>query len=194
MKKIFAILLAAVLVITCGIRFYFVNMDIDTSVIQVFPKGEEVEVGEDFFYYSDECMDGYTFTVLDAEFMPTEDFFSRYHEEEKAEIFDDFVDYLYTVKVSVANKDNPYGEEKGIALPYCNLKGTDYILNFEDVCFEIANPDMPGTSFALRQNSSLEMLLVYAVMSSQTSIEHISEDAPKLMISDYPHQKLLELY
>ena len=194
MKKILLISLTAVLIIAWGARFYIVNKDIDTSIVQLFPKGTEVPIEKDFFINSDEDMDGYTVTVLDAELMSVEDFLQRYHAEEQTEMLGNFTDYIYTVRVSVGNHDNPFLNEKGINLQYYYLEGTDYVLSLEDICYQIANPDMPGTSFSLRQETSMELVLPFSVMSSQTSRKHVLEDAPKLLVSLYPHQKLIELY
>ena len=49
MKKKILILLVIALTITWGVRFYIVNKDVDPPIIQVFQKGVEVPIGEDFF-------------------------------------------------------------------------------------------------------------------------------------------------
>lgn len=194
MKKILIIAVAAVLVIGWGIRFYIVNKDIDVPVVQIFSKGEEVSVGKDFFSYGDEDMDGYTVTVLGAEILSVQEFLQRYNAIDQAELLGIFTDYLYTVRVSVANQYNPYTDQKGIALQLYFLQGTDYILSLEDTCYQIANPDMPGTSFSLRQGTNLELTLTFDVMSKMTSINHLSDDMPKLLITQYPHKKMIKLY
>ncbi len=194
MKKIILITLIAGLAIAWGIRFYTVNQNIDTPIVQTFPKNVEVPVGKDFFVNSDEDMDGYTVTVLDAELMSVDEFLQRYNAKEQAEILGTFTDYIYAVRVSVGNQDNAFVDEKGIALGLYHLKGTDYVLSLEDICYQAANPDMPGTSFSLRQGTSMEMLLPFSVMSLQTSIKHVLNAPPKLQISLYPQQRLIELY
>ncbi len=193
MKKI--LVLAAVLVLAAlwGIRFYVVNQDVDLPVVQVFPKGETVALEKDFFNYADENMDGYTVTVLDARRYEAKAFLKKYHGERQAENLGNHTDYIYTVQVCIANAGNTHTGEKGISLQQYVLQGTDYILSFEDTCFLLANPKMPGASFSLRQGTSMEMTLTFDVMSSVTSLEHLTEDVPKLLISQYPHQKMLEI-
>ena len=39
----------------------------------------------------------------------------------------------------------------------------------------------------------MELLLTFDVMSQTVSVKHLTEDAPKLLISQYPHQKMIEL-
>lgn len=194
MKKILLISLMAILIFAWGIRFYLVNQDIDIPIVQVFPKGTEVPIENDFFIGSDEDIDGYTVTVWDAELVSVEDFLQHYNASEQAESLGNFTDYIYMVKVSISNQDNPFVNEKGINVGLYYLKGTDYVLSLDDICYQLANPDMPGTSFSLRQQTSMELILPFSVMSSQTSRKHVVNDPPKLQISLYPHQKLIELY
>lgn len=194
MKKIVIIFLTIVLICAWSAGFYLVNRDIDLPVVQVFPKGEKVPVEKDFFVYSDEGMDGYNVTVLDAKLVSVEDFLQSYDAGEQAENIGIFTDYIYMVRVSFGNQDNPFVNEKGIDLQVYYLRGTDYVLSLEDTCYRIANAHMPGTSFSLRQGTDMELILPFSVMSSQTSRNHILEDPPKLQISLYPHQKLIELY
>ncbi len=194
MKKIIFISLTVVLIFVWGVRFYLVNREVDLPVVQVFPKGQEVPIANDFFINSDEGMDGYNVTVLYAELVSVDNFLQRYNADEQSENIGIFTDYIYMVRVSFGNQNNPFVNEKGIDLQVYYLKGTDYVLSLEDTCYRIANPDMPGTSFSLRQGTDMELILPFSVMSSQTSRNHILDDPPKLQISLYPHQKLIELY
>lgn len=194
MKKRLLILLVIALTITWGVRFYIVNKDVDSPIIQVFQKGVEVPIEKDFFYSSDEDMDGYTVTVLDADLVPAEEFLQGYDAGDQAELLGNFTDYIYVVRVSIANQYNPFVDEKGIDAGGYYLIGTDYILGLDDTCYYLANPDMPGTTFSLQQESSMELILPFTVMSDLTSHKHILEDPPKLQITLYPSKKLIELY
>lgn len=193
MKKIVIIAAAAaVLGALWGVRFDVVNKNVDAPIIQTFPKGQEVPVGKDFFNYADEEMDGYAVTVLDAQLYSAEDFLQKYHAANQANLLGIHTDYIYTVRVRVANINNGHKEEKGIALEQYVLQGTDYILSLEDACFSIANPNMPGTSFSLKQGTNMEMTLTFDVMSKITNIKHLTDDPPKLLITQYPHQKMID--
>lgn len=193
MKKLLIIFAILILSIGWGIRFYIVNKDVDAPVIQVYSKGKEVPIGKDFFNYASEDMDGYTVTVLGAELLPVDDFLQKYNAENQAEDLGIFTDYIYTVRILVANRHNQYNGEKGVALQQYVLQGTDYVLSLEDTCYQIANSDMPGTSFSLREGTSMEMLLTFDVISKITSIQHLLDDSPKLMITQYPHQKMIDI-
>ena len=193
MKKILIIAVIIILAIGWGLRFYVVNKDVDAPIVQIFPKGEEVLVEKDFFNYADEDMDGYAVTVLDAELFSVADFLQRYDAADQAEILGNYTDYIYTVRICVANRHNPYTGEKGISLQQYVLQGTDYVLGFEDTCYQLANPDMPGASFSLKEGTSMELTLTFDVMSRTTSIKHLLDDAPKLLITQYPHQKMINI-
>lgn len=186
---------AAVLCLAIGwtAGFFMVNRDVSLPVVQTFPKGEAVAVGEDFFSYGDEEMDGYLITVLDAELLPAAAFLKRCGEEGNAELLGIFTDYIYVVRIRVTNESNPYEGEKGIPLQQYVLKGTDYILSLEESCFLLSNPKMPGASFSLKKGTSMEMNLTFDVMSQTVSLEHLREDVPKLVISQYPHQKMINI-
>ena len=192
MKKKIIILSILVFVILWGVRFSAVNRNVDKAETILYPRGEIVPVGEDYFDYASEHMEGYTVQVLGAELVTAEEFLERYDALDRLPDLGWYTNYIYAVRVSIGNEDNPYGEEKGISLMQYQLLGPNYILSIEDVCFSLANPTMPGLSFALRQNTSKEILLPYAVMNWETSCEHILKDPPRLQITQYPHQKLLE--
>jgi hypothetical protein len=196
-KRIMIITACVVLAAAWGVRFYFVNKDIDRPILQVFEKGEEVPIGKDFYHRSDEDRNGYTFTVLDSELLTIADFMQKYEAaDEQRELMGEYTDYVYAVRVSITNHYNMGGEQRGIDLFQTFLQGTDYYLMADTTCFQIANPNInvPGLSFSLRQDSSLEMVIPYGVMSDRgISIQHLMDDPPKLLISSYPHQKMLRV-
>jgi len=74
MRKILPAAMLVILTALWGAGFHAVNQNVDLPVIQVFPKGEEAALEQDFFNYADEEMDGYTVTVLDAEVQTAEKF------------------------------------------------------------------------------------------------------------------------
>ena len=195
MKKKIWIRLGILLVLVAGfaVRFCIVNHDVDVPEVLTYEKGEEVPLEKDFFYYSSEDMEGYSIQVLDSALYSVDEFLKEYHAEDIAEYMGDFTDYIYTVRLKVSNHGNEQVGEKGIALTRCYLKGVDYILSLEEACYQAANPDMPGSSFSIRNGTSIEVVATYEVLDRLTSKKHILAHPPKLMISLYPHQKLLEI-
>ena len=80
----------------------------------------------------------YTVTVLDAELVPAEEL-QGYDAGDQAELLGNFTDYIYMVRVSIANQYNPFVDEKGINAGGYYLIGTDYILSLDDTCYYLAN-------------------------------------------------------
>lgn len=200
MKKIIAIIITIFLVFAWGIRFYLVNKDVEKPNIQVFQKGITVPVEKDFFENSyNEDMDGYTFKILEASIMSSKDYFEYYHAEEQLneDQLDEitrFTDYYYVVKVSIGNSGETFSDKKGISLGNCCLKGTTYILSLDETAFNVANPNMQGPAFSLNPNTEKEFIIPFTVISELTSYKSLQKDPPKLQISLFPTQKLLELY
>lgn len=189
------ILIAAAILLSAGwgVRFSMVNKDVDIPVVQIYERGAAAPIETDFFDYGDEGMDGYSVTVLDAELLSAEAFLQRYNASEQAKKLGTFTDAIYVVRVLVANHDNPYTGEKGIDLKRYVLQGTNYTLSFEETCCQIANPNLPGSSFSLQKGTEMELTLTFDVMSQITGNQLLQKDPPMLQISQYPHQKLLRL-
>lgn len=193
MKKI--ILPAVILLLAAGwgARVHSVNADLDLPQKTVYPLGDIVPVEHDYFDYESEDMDGYSVQVLRSELVTAEEFLDRYNAGERLSELGPYSDYVYAVEITVTNSSNPYVNEKGIALLLYNLVGKNYILSIDDVCFGMANPHMPGLSFSLQQNASKTILLPFIVMGWQNDYNDLLENPPMLQITQYPHQKMLEI-
>lgn len=197
-KKIIYIVLILCLTIGFGVRFYFVNKDVDIPIVQVYEKGEVVPFGNDFTDYSDEIIDGYTAQILGSEILTPEAFLQKYDSSGEYAVdditFDGMTTYFYVVTVSFGNIDNQNGEEMGVNLQMVDLMGTNYTALIDEAGYQIANPDVPWLGFSLRVGTTKEFVLPYAVVSETVgSYDHLLKDLPKLQITAYPHQKLLKV-
>lgn len=190
-KKVFIIviiLLSALYIF----RVYKVNSNLKKETVQVYPKGEVVQVGKNFFGKSIEDMDGYEVTVLDSEIIPTKKFLES-HGEDPSIIDSDF-DYIYSIRILVKNKYNQFVGEKGIDFREYILQGTDYMLTMDSIAYKLANLKMDGqTKMSLNiDDVGMEFTLTYDISTElYTSIEKIEKDPPKLVICQYPEKKML---
>lgn len=190
-KKVFIIviiLLSALYIF----RVYKVNSNLKKETVQVYPKGEVVQVGKNFFGKSIEDMDGYEVTVLDSEIIPTKKFLES-HGEDPSIIDSDF-DYIYSIRILVKNKYNQFVGEKGIDFREYILQGTDYMLTMDSIAYKLANLKMDGqTKMSLNiDDVGMEFTLTYDISTKlYTSIEKIEKDPPKLVICQYPEKKML---
>lgn len=192
---------AAVLAVAWGVRFYTVNANSRAPIVQVYAKGQMVPVGKDYFNSSDEKMDGYAVKVERAELVSTAAYCARYGKPgdylkpdgTKPGVYE--IAGIYLVRILVRNDDNPYLNKKGIDLLQCSLRGTDYILNVNDKALALEDPATEGNpAFSLRTNSEKEFTVPYEILAGSLTLAHVKADPPRLIISAYPHEKLLRLY
>ena len=187
MKKIILPVVISLLVLGWAARVYSINANLDLPQKIVYPIGEIVPIENDYFDYEFEDMDGYSVQVLSSELV------DRYNAGDRLSELGPYSDYVYAVEITVTNTDNPYTNEKGIALLLYTLVGKNYILSIDNICFAISNPHMPGLSFSLQQNASKTILLPFIVMGWQNDYNDLLENQPMLQITQYPHQKMLEI-
>ena len=193
MKKFVLPAVVFLLILGWAVRVYSVNTDLDLPQKIVYPLGETVPVEKDYFDYAFEDMDGYSVQVLRSELVGAKEFLDRYNAIDRLPELGPYSDYVYAVEITVTNTGNPYTNEKGIALLLYNLVGKNYILSIDNICFAVSNPHMPGLSFSLQQNASKTILLPFIVMGWQNDYNDLLEDPPMLQITQYPHQKMLEI-
>ncbi|SHH71014.1 protein of unknown function [Clostridium collagenovorans DSM 3089] len=192
MKKKVFIIVIILLSALCIFRIYKVNSGLKKEIVQVYPKGEAVQVGKNFFKSSIEDMDGYEVTVIDSEIIPTNKFLES-HGEDPSVIDSDF-DYIYSIRILVKNKYNQFMGEKGIDFREYVLQGTDYMLTMDSIAYKLANIKMDGqTKMSLNiDDVGMEFTLTYDISTElYTSLEKIEQDPPKLVICQYPEKKML---
>lgn len=194
MKKIIALVLAVLLGAGWGVRFYWVNHNAEQTVVRSFPKGTAVPFEKDFFDDANANAEGYTTKVLDASLVPAMDFLKSHNAADQTDLLDSHTDYVYAVRVLFANQNSTNKEMQGIGLRQYGLKGTNYILSFDEGLYQLANPKMPGSSFSLRPHTEMEVVLAFDLISAVDPYELVRNNPPQLQISQYPTQKLLALY
>lgn len=180
------------IILIYGIRIYYVNQKSDFPIEQIFSKGEIVSFGRDFQLSEQFCVPDYTIQVLDSRLVSLEEFCNEYNIEE--ERLDDGVkEYYYLVTVSCQNTGEEQSDTTGIALNMIHLVGKNYYVMIDSRAFELANPDMPGTSFSLRPQSAKEMILTYPIASDSVGgCEKFLKNPPRLLLTEYPHRKMIE--
>lgn len=181
------------LVIVFSLRFYEVNRNVKTAIVQEFPVGEIVPFGNDFNNSPDENMNGYALQVLSSEIVSVDEFNEKYNPSNE-EVVDDLTEYYYLVNVSFENFNKMQDVENGVSLDVISLVGTNYYMTIDYAVFQMINPDMPGTSFSLKPESSKKMILPYAVVPEvHADSNGLRKDPPKLQMTEYPHRKMIDL-
>jgi len=195
-KKLIAIILTVCLLISFGVRLFVVNHDVEKTKILKYSKNEVVPVGKNFFDKADEIVDGYTVKVLDSWIVPTKQYLVEKGEREDL-IDTSIMQYIYMVKVEFVNEYNDFAGKKGIDLQRYMLRGTDYILTPNGICFKMANDNgvfNGNMKFSLNKNRPpFEIILTFGVYEGVATIEHIKSDIPNLQICTYPELKLISI-
>lgn len=188
--KIIISIFSIIVIIVYGIRLYYVNTTTYAPIIQRYEMDEEVFIENDFFYNSQEQMNGYSVTVLDTNLFTVNEFREQYN------VFDDsifeFSDFVLLVRIKFRNVSNNLGEDAGINLSYYVLQETSYINYIERDAFRILN-DFDYLSFSLRQNSEKEFVIPFGINTEYIDIEKFKDGTSELVISLYPHKKVIEL-
>jgi hypothetical protein len=199
MKKIIILSVTLAVLIGCGIRIYYVNSTAEKPVIEIYAKGENVEIGENFFdRKSNEIMDGYTVKVLDSRIVDADEYLKSLNIEQERSSFP-YVEYFCEVKVAVENISNEFVGEQGINLINWRLQGDDYfyMLSMDDPVYDALNPSMKSEkSFSLRIGDTKEFTLPFDInmmYHDDITPEKFLENPPKLVICDYPVEKKLEI-
>ena len=126
-KKVGISIIILCLVVVFGLRFYDVNRNVKTSIIQEFSVGEVVPFGDDFNNSPDENMNGYALQVLSSEIVSVDEFNEKYNQSNE-EIVDDLTEYYYLVHVSFENSNKMQDVENGVLLDLISLVGTNYYI------------------------------------------------------------------
>lgn len=190
-KKIAVLLICMIMVFLYGYRVYYVNSACEDVVIKTYPLGTKVPYEKDFNKASNMCIEGYSVEVLDSKVYGKEEFIREYNISSQVE---DFTKYFYVIDVRLFNDNKETSTDHGIFLLYFSLISTvDYIMPEGDICLEL-NPNLPDISFALRHESSMDVKIAYALNEPYfTSEKQILNKDFKLLITQYPTRKLLEI-
>ncbi len=186
-----ALILIGILGITCyGIRVWKINKNVDLPKIQIYEKGEKVPYEKDFIGNSAYSCEGYSIQVLDRQVFTGEEFKEKYDVEVPQERHYDF---YYTVDVKIYNDNVTLDEEEGISLWNIYLKSkNDFIIPEATMTVQINS--LPGISFSLRPESDMDVTIIYTMNDIYyEDINEVKNTKYRLMITEYPVMKLLEI-
>jgi hypothetical protein len=198
MKKIIILSVTFAVLIGCGIRIYYVNSTAEKPIIEIYAKGENVEIGENYFdQKNDELMDGYAVKVLDSRIVDADEYLENLNIERENSAFPD-VAYFYEVKFAVENIHNQFVGEQGINLINWRLQGDNYFYmpSMNDPVYEALNPSMKGEkSFSLNIGDTKEFIIPFYINMGYNDMtpKEFLKNPPKLVICDYPVEKKLEI-
>lgn len=178
----------SLIIIMYTARVIYVNKHCIQPELIKYKIGDEVAIENDYFDNSSEKMNGYTVTVLGTELIPINEFkneYNNYANEISSE-------YMYLVNVRFKNINNQYGNNAGIDLEQYILQETSYINFIDREAYGLIN-GFDSIKFALRTNSEMEFVIPFGINSMYIDIEELKSGKPTLVVSLYPHKKVIEL-
>lgn len=179
-----------ILAITYMLRVNFVNTTLPLPVTLKYEMGAEVAIEDDFFDSSDENMNGYTVTVLGTELLTIDEFIALYEIEDSSEY--DYLEYVYLVTASFRNMSNKYGEMGGINLSKYVLQKSSYITYMDIELYYMVN-NVNAYSFSLNPGTKKKLIIPFGIDTAYIDVERINDEFPRLVVTEYPHKKIIEL-
>lgn len=186
--KIIVIALSIITVISYVARVVYININSFAPEVTAYSLGNEVPIENDFFDSSSEKMNGYSVIVLDTEMVSIDKFQSEYSDF-KNELH---AENIYLVKVLFKNIDNALGENAGINIGQYMIQNGSYINFVDRETYELIN-GFDTLAFCLRTNSEKEFILPFDINSQYIDAETLRSGNTTLIVSLYPHKKIIKL-
>lgn len=187
-NKILVISISLLLVIVYISRVIYVNSNTLAPEIVKYKIGDEVPIGDDFFDQSSEKMKGYSIKVTDTDILTIDEFESKYGEYKN----EYNSEYIYLITAVFKNNNNFLGESAGIDLGQYILQENSYINYIDREAYQLTNEN-DSIKFSLRENSQMEFIIPFDINSMYIDIEELKSGMPTLVVSLYPHKKIIEL-
>lgn len=187
-NRFFVISISLLLVIVYISRVIYVNSNTLVPKVVKCKTGDEVQIGDDFFDNSSEKMNGYSITVTDTNVLSIDQFESKYGEYKN----ESHAEYIYLVTAIFKNDNNSFGENAGINLKQYILQENSYINYIDREAYKLTNKN-DSFMFSLRENSEMEFIIPFDINSMYINIEELTSGDPTLVVSLYPHKKVIEL-
>lgn len=189
MKNRFTFLVISIIIIIAYIvRVVHINSDNISPDIITYKLGDEVPIEDDYFNSSDEKMNGYTIKVLDTEIISME----KFQTEHSSFISDLQAENIFLVKVLVRNVDNTLESNAGINFGHYLIQEGSYINMLNRDAYPFVNK-FNSLSFSLRCDSEMEFILPFNIDSQYIDVEKLKSGESTLVVSLYPHKKIIEL-
>ncbi len=175
-----------------SVRIYYVNKDVKEPIEKEYRIGEKVAYGDDYLDADFSNIKGYSISVNNAEVLSASELYKKYLPDYQVPN-ETKNDWFYVLKVTFYNDDNDEGNSTGISLYFCP------IVTKNDMCYcngdmvQMIDKDLPSTTFALHKGTEREVTLVYEFDYRYYNRKKFDNEDYKLMITQYPDRKLINL-
>lgn len=200
-KKILALCLAVVLCVGVGLRIWAVNYNRPEVETVIYPMGEVIDMGDDYFYSPDDAYSDYDIKVLSAEVLPVDEYLEKYGLT-REEVWGDASVYattIYEVELWLRNnstdeKNNTQGIDL-VNMRLVNDQGDDYQISHELMCAFYPQLDPSSLGFSIRAGTEYTVRLPYCDLYwMRLSTEEIKNRDTYLWLSMYPTKRMVEIH
>ena len=199
-KRIIPFCLAAGLCVGAGIRIWAVNYNRPEVETVIYPMGEVVDLGDDYFYNpNDKCSD-YDIKVLSAEVLPVDEYLEKYGliREEVWGEDEVLATTVYEVTVWLRNNNTDMeNDTQNIDLVNMQLTTNRDIYQVDHELLWALYPQLDQSTYAFRVAPGTETTvhLPYRDLKSmRLSIEEIKNRDTYLYLSMYPTKRMVEIH
>ncbi len=202
MRKSIWKIIAPVILLVCaaliGIRIYNVNKDVELPPVEVYPEGEYVALGDNYFWQENEMSPGYEVKVISSKVITYESFIKEYG----AEI--DYLDegyrpeYIIDLEVSVRNNSEDTNDSsRGIDLIQTILESNKRSFQTNSRLLGLCSPNLENqVGFRVRPGTEFHVHLPFTQSPSMdpfTSVRELSEEDYYLVLTMYPVKKVIKI-
>lgn len=201
MKKRGLIICLAAIICLSGIggRIWYINMDREDTVTEIYPMGEMVSFEDDYFYNSDELRDQYEVCANSAVVMPVKEYLDSVGLTEE-EVWPDgnlLVTDILSVEVTIRNNNTDVeNDNQYFDLFNTNImsQGDNYQMEHDILWAMYPQLDQSTFGFRIAPGTEYTITLPFRVLNWQrTNSEKIKQKENYLLLSMYPVKKMIRI-
>lgn len=201
MKKRGLIICLAAIICLSGIggRIWYINMDREDTVTEIYPMGEMVSFEDDYFYNSDELRDQYEVCANSAVVMPVKEYLDwvGLTEEEVWPDGNSLVTDILSVEVTIRNNNTDVeNDNQYFDLFNTNImsQGDNYQMEHDILWAMYPQLDQSTFGFRIAPGTEYTITLPFRVLNWQrTNSEKIKQKENYLFLSMYPVKKMIRI-
>lgn len=178
-----------------AINVFKVNTDVEKAPVAVYPMGQWVEYGDNFYDKETEGRSGYSVKVVDADVVR----FDEYLNQHNISVFKDEElfkpEYIYDVTVVVKNDNN---SDSGISMIDTTLNSVNDIMQVDFDVFDALYPQLYGSvSFSVKPGTEMEFHFPFVIANESfqkvCDYKYLTGETFYLNLSQYPVKQRIEI-
>lgn len=201
MKKRGLVICLAVLICLVGMggRIWYINLDREDTVTEIYPMGEMVSFEDNYFYQGNEIRDQYAIRADSAVVMPVEEYLDSVGltKETVWPEGNSLITDIVAVEVTIRNNNtDTENDNQYFDLFNTNIMSQGDVYQMDHELLWAMYPKLDQSTFGFRVAPGTEytMVLPFHVLDwQQTNSEKIKQKETYLLLSMYPEKKMIQV-